>query len=82
MVYRLVRGLRAYFAARSITVDWNAITETPDERLVTTLAMLCPFAPREKQALLEYPTTAERARGMTTLIEMAIAGTDEATARH
>jgi Lon protease-like protein len=79
---RLVRGLRAYFAARNITVDWNAITETPDERLVTMLAMLCPFAPQEKQALLEYPTTAERARGMTTLIEMAIAGTDEATARH
>jgi len=79
---RLVRGLRAYFAARSITVDWNAITETPDERLVTTLAMLCPFAPQEKQALLEYPTTAERARGMTALIEMATAGTDEPAARH
>ncbi len=79
---RLVRGLRAYFAARSITVDWNAITETPDERLVTTLAMLCPFAPQEKQALLEYPTTAERARGMTALIEMAVTGTDETTARH
>lgn len=79
---RLVRSLRAYFTARSITVDWNAITETPDERLVTTLAMLCPFAPQEKQALLEYPTTAERARGMTALIEMAVTGTDETTARH
>lgn len=79
---RLVRGLRAYFAARNITVDWNAITEASDERLVTTLAMLCPFAPQEKQALLEYPTTAERARGMTALIEMAVSGADEPTARH
>jgi hypothetical protein len=78
----LVRGLRAYFAARNITVDWNAITETPDARLVTTLAMLCPFAPQEKQALLEYPTTTERARGMTALIEMAVAGTGEDTVRH
>jgi uncharacterized protein len=79
---RLVRGLRAYFAARNIAVDWNAITETPDERLVTTLAMLCPFAPQEKQALLEHPTTAERARGMTALIEMAVAGTGEETVKH
>ena len=79
---RLVRGLRAYFTARNIAVDWNAITETPDERLVTTLAMLCPFAPQEKQALLEYPTTVERARGMTTLIEMAVAGTGDETAKH
>lgn len=79
---RLVRGLRAYFTARNIAVDWNAITETPDERLVTTLAMLCPFAPQEKQALLEYPTTAERAKGMTTLIEMAVAGSGEETAKH
>ena len=79
---RLVRGLRAYLAARSITVEWNAITETPDERLITTLAMLCPFAPQEKQALLEYPTTAERARGITALIEMAATGADEPAARH
>lgn len=79
---RLVRGLRAYFLARSITVDWNAITETPDERLVTTLAMLCPFAPQEKQALLEYPTTAERGRGMIALIEMGLAGPGGESVRH
>ena len=79
---RLVRGLRAYFTARNITVDWNAITETPDERLVTTLAMLCPFAPQEKQALLEYSTTAERGRAMIALIEMGLAGPGGESIKH
>lgn len=79
---RLLRGLRAYFAARSISTDWNAITETPDERLVTTLAMLCPFAPREKQALLEARTTADRARAMTALLEMTLAGQSDDLPRH
>ena len=42
-------------------------------RLVTALAMSCPFAPAERQALLEAPTLTERARTMTTLLEMAVA---------
>jgi len=79
---RLVRGLRAFFAARNISTDWDAIGETPDERLVTTLAMLCPFSPQERQALLEAPTTADRARAMTVLIEMTLAGRGDETAKH
>jgi len=50
---RLLNGLQAFFKLHSITADWDAITSTPDERLVTSLAMICPFAPSEKQALLE-----------------------------
>lgn len=81
---RLLRALRAYFAARDITTDWNAIADTPDERLITTLAMLCPFAPQEQQALLEYPTTTERGRAMIALIEMGMAGPGpgEKSAKH
>ncbi len=79
---RLLRGLRAYFAARNIPADWNAVAETPDERLITTLAMLCPFAPQEQQALLEYPTTVERGRAMIALIEMGLAGSGDKSARH
>ncbi len=79
---RLLRGLRAYFAARNISTDWDAVAETPDERLITTLAMLCPFAPPEQQALLEYKTTAERAKAMIALIEMSAAGPDGEAARH
>ncbi len=36
------------------------------------LAMICPFEPQEKQALLEAPTLAERGKLMSALMEMAI----------
>lgn len=53
---RLEESLRAYFRANRIEANWDAVRETPDAMLVTTLAMVCPFEPREKQALLEAPT--------------------------
>jgi Lon protease-like protein len=71
---RLLRSLQAYFTQVSIQANWDAIKETPDERLVTSLAMICPFQPSEKQALLEAPTLPERAQLMATIIEIAIAG--------
>jgi Lon protease-like protein len=33
--------------------------------------MICPFEPSEKQALLEAPDLEERARLLTTIVEMA-----------
>ncbi|HIP78182.1 MAG TPA: peptidase S16, partial [Kiloniellaceae bacterium] len=50
---RLVQVLSAYFEANSIEGDWEAIEQTGDERLVTSLAMNCPLGAPEKQALLE-----------------------------
>ena len=80
---RLVNALRAYFIQRDIAVDWDAIAETPDEGLVTSLAMLCPFEPNEKQALLQSPDLTERGRVLTALIEMALLGNDAGdAARH
>jgi Lon protease-like protein len=52
---------------------------------VTSLAMICPFAPSEKQALLEAPSLAERARIMIALMEMAAleqGGEPGGSARH
>jgi uncharacterized protein len=69
---RLLRGLRAYFQHHRIEADWDAITSVPGERLVTSIAMICPFEPSEKQALLEAPDLDERARLLTTLAEMAV----------
>ena len=40
--------------------------------LLTCLAMICPFKPAEKQALLEYPTDAERGEAIIALLEMAV----------
>src|SRR5512147_2293372 len=50
---RFIATLKGYFETRSATVDWKAIDAMPDRQLVISLAMLCPFSPDEKQALLE-----------------------------
>ena len=68
---RLLRGLRGYFAQRRIQADFEAIDKAPGEYLVTSLAMACPFAPSEKQALLEAADLDARAELLTALVEMA-----------
>jgi hypothetical protein len=81
---RLLTALKAFFKLNDITADWDSIAATPDERLVTSLAMICQFAPSEKQALLEARDLGERSRVMTALVEMAVLGRSTAgdTARH
>ena len=68
---RLVRGLRGFFAQRQATADWDSIEKAPGEHLITSIAMLCPFPPTEKQALLEAADVEERAKLLTALVEMA-----------
>jgi hypothetical protein len=70
----LLTALRHYFKATGVSGDWDAIKKAPNERLVTTLAMGCPFEPPEKQALLEAATLAERSRIMIAMLEMAAHG--------
>ncbi|MBX6323334.1 MAG: LON peptidase substrate-binding domain-containing protein [Rhodospirillaceae bacterium] len=68
---RLLAALKAYFTAQGIGADWAAVESAEDERLVTSLAMICPFGAGEKQALLEAPDLAARGRMMVSLLEMA-----------
>ena len=68
----LLGALRAYLESTGAQADWDAIEETANERLVTSLAMMCPFRTSEKQALLEAPDIGERARTMVALLEMAL----------
>ena len=68
---RLVVALKRFFEARGIDADWSAIDDLQNEDLMTSLAMACPFEPREKQALLECRETAERNSMFQTLLEMA-----------
>ncbi len=76
---RLLRALRAYLTHQGVEANWDAIEGTEDSRLVTSLAMMCPFRPSEKQALLEAATLDDRAQVMVTLLEMALLerGNDE-----
>ena len=81
---RLMRSLRAYFQQHQISADWEAIGSVPGERLVTSLAMVCPFEPSEKQALLEASDLNERTRLLTAIVEMAAMNrpADSIGARH
>jgi Lon protease-like protein len=66
----LVAALRPYFRGRGIEANWEAIEQTADAMLVTTLAMVCPFDAREKLALLEAESPAARAAMLIALMEM------------
>jgi hypothetical protein len=63
--------LRTYLEAQGLSADWDAVTNADDESLVNTLAVVCPFVPAERQALLEAPTLPDRARTLTTLMRFA-----------
>lgn len=68
---RLLAPLRRYLEQQRIEANWDAIREMPEERLVVSLAMSCPFAPAEKQALLEADDLSKRADVLCALLEMA-----------
>jgi len=80
---RLIAALRGYLKQQSISADWESIDGAHDERLITSLAMICPFSASEKQALLEAPCLGERAKVLMTLLEMAtLAEAPEDAQRH
>jgi hypothetical protein len=72
----ILAALRSYFTHRGIDANWDAIKRLPNEMLVVTLAMVCPFEPAEKQALLEVPTEAERASALLALLQMGALAQD------
>lgn len=72
----LLGALRGYFTHRGIDANWDAIKKLPDDMLVVTLAMVCPFEPAEKQALLEAPGEAERAAALLALLQMGALAPD------
>ncbi|MDI9349980.1 MAG: LON peptidase substrate-binding domain-containing protein [Candidatus Symbiobacter sp.] len=64
--------IKAYFKSEGIDANWKAIEQSPDWRLLTSLAMNCPFNSSEKQAILEAKTWRERATLFDALIAMAV----------
>ena len=71
---RLHTLLGSYFALEGLSCNWDTIEDTPDNSLITCLAMVCPFDAREKQALLEAGCCKDRAGLFMTLLEMAVSG--------
>ena len=74
---RLLAKLKRFLERHEIGADWSAIEKAPDEQLVNALAMMCPFGPSEKQALLEAPDVGARCDTMIALLEMAVAASGE-----
>jgi Lon protease-like protein len=72
----LLTALRGYFTHRGFDANWDAIKRLPDDMLVITLCMVCPFEPAEKQALLQAPSEAERASILLALLQMGAMSQD------
>ena len=68
---RLMAGLAAFFRGRNLSTDWEAVKKAGDANLVASLAMVLPFGPAEKQALLEAADTTARAKLLVAFLEMA-----------
>ncbi len=69
----LLKALRDFAKANDLKIDWKGVHEAPNEALVNALAMMCPFGPREKQALLEARSLKERAEVLVAITEIELA---------
>jgi Lon protease-like protein len=69
----LLDTLRTYLEARNLSADWSAIANASTERLVNSLAVIAPYGPEEKQALLEAPDLSTRADMLVALAELDLA---------
>jgi len=80
---RFIGTLKGYFETRNASVDWKSIDAMADRQLVISLAMLCPFSPDEKQALLECRDLVELGEMLLALFELAVRGrTDDQRPLH
>jgi hypothetical protein len=67
---RLMAALAAFFRGRNLSTDWEAVKKAADANLLTSLSMILPFGPAEKQALLEAADSAARAKLLIAFLEM------------
>jgi len=66
--------LGRFFAALSLSTDWDSLKEAEEELLINSLSMLRPFDLEDRQALLEAPSLSTRRETLVTLIEFALRG--------
>jgi hypothetical protein len=71
---RLMAALAAFFRGKNLSTDWDAVKQAADGNLVTSLSMVLPFGPVEKEALLEAADTTARAKLLVAFLEMAAFG--------
>ncbi|MGA2891883.1 MAG: LON peptidase substrate-binding domain-containing protein [Xanthobacteraceae bacterium] len=69
----LLRALTAFLKANNLKADWEGIESAPNEALVNALAMMSPYDPAEKQAMLEAPDLKTRAEILIAVTEIELA---------
>jgi uncharacterized protein len=69
----LLRTLADFLKANNLKADWEGIENAPNEALVNALAMMSPYGPAEKQALLEAPDLKTRAEILVAVTEIELA---------
>jgi Lon protease-like protein len=68
-------ALTAFLKANNLKADWDGIENAPNEALVNALAMMSPYDPAEKQAMLEAPDLKTRAEILVAVTEIGLAKT-------
>jgi Lon protease-like protein len=69
----VLTALNAFLDANNLKADWEGIENAPNEALVNALAMMSPYGPPEKQAMLEAPDLKTRAEILIAITEMDLA---------
>lgn len=69
----LLAALGDFLKVNNLKVDWDGIRKAPNEALVNALAMMSPYGPPEKQAMLEAPDLKTRAEILIAITEMDLA---------
>jgi uncharacterized protein len=69
----LLSVLSDFLDANNLKVDWEGIESAPNEALVNALAMMSPYGPAEKQAMLEAPDLKIRAEILIAITQIDLA---------
>ena len=69
----LLAVLSDFLKANNLRVDWEGIENAPNEALVNALAMMSPYGPAEKQAMLEAPDLKTRAEILIAITQIDLA---------
>ena len=77
----LLAAFRAYLDANNLEADWDSVERASNRTLVNSVAMMSPFGPAEKQALLEAPDLKARAETLIAITEFAIASSEDSNTR-
>ncbi|MEW9617540.1 LON peptidase substrate-binding domain-containing protein [Shinella sp. S4-D37] len=69
----LLSAFKAYLDANKLEADWESVERASNATLVNSMAMMSPYGPAEKQALLEAPDLRTRAETLIAITEIVLA---------